>query len=42
MLLALLDGRSSIEDILGIGILNPLDTLSGLVELIERGVILLR
>jgi hypothetical protein len=42
MLLALLDGHSSIEDLLSIGILNPLDTLSGLVELIERGVILLR
>lgn len=42
MLLALLDGRSSIQDILDIGIVNALDTLAGLAELLERGVIGLR
>ncbi|MGH7294071.1 MAG: hypothetical protein ACRELB_04015, partial [Polyangiaceae bacterium] len=41
MLLALLDGRSSVQAILDIGILNPLDTLSGLAELLDRGVIIL-
>ena len=41
MLLALLDGRSSVQAILEIGILNPLDTLSGLAELLDRGVIIL-
>jgi hypothetical protein len=39
MLLALLDGRSSIQNILDIGIVNTLDTLAGLAELLERGVI---
>jgi len=39
MLLALLDGRSSIQTILDIGIVNALDTLAGLAELLERGVI---
>lgn len=39
MLLALLDGQSSVRDILDIGIVNALDTLAGLAELLERGVI---
>jgi len=39
MLLALLDGRSTIRNILDIGILNTLDTLAGLAELLEHGVI---
>jgi hypothetical protein len=39
MLLALLDGRSSVRTILDIGIMNPLDTLAGLTELLDRGVI---
>jgi hypothetical protein len=39
MLLGLLDGRSSIRAILDIGIMNTLDTLAGLAELLERGVI---
>ena len=39
MLLPLLDGRSSIRNILDIGIVNALDTLAGLAELLERGVI---
>jgi hypothetical protein len=39
MLLPLLDGRSSIRNILDIGIVNTLDTLAGLAELLERGVI---
>jgi hypothetical protein len=39
MLLGLLDGRSSIRAILDIGIMNALDTLAGLAELLERGVI---
>ncbi|HEY8086439.1 MAG TPA: hypothetical protein VIF09_01300, partial [Polyangiaceae bacterium] len=41
MLLALLDGRSSVQALLDIGILNRVDTLSGIAELVERGVILL-
>jgi hypothetical protein len=39
MLLALLDGRSSTRTILDIGIVNALDTLAGLAELLEHGVI---
>jgi hypothetical protein len=39
MLLACLDGRSSIQTILDIGIVNTLDALAGLAELVERGVI---
>jgi hypothetical protein len=39
MLLPLLDGRSSIRNILDIGIVNTLDALTGLAELLERGVI---
>ncbi len=42
MLLALLDGRSTIQVLLEIGILNPLDTLVALEELIDRGIIQLR
>jgi hypothetical protein len=42
MLLALLDGRSSIDALLQIGILNPLDTLVALEELIDRGIVQLR
>jgi hypothetical protein len=41
MLLALLDGRSSIQTILDIGILNPIDTLGALEHLVEKGVIIL-
>jgi hypothetical protein len=39
MLLGLLDGRSTIQDLLDIGIVNTLDTLAGLAELHERRVI---
>jgi hypothetical protein len=39
MLLPLLDGRSSIRDVLDIGIVNALDALAGLAELLERGII---
>jgi hypothetical protein len=42
MLLALLDGRSTIQVLLEIGILNPLDTLVALEELIDRGIVQLR
>jgi hypothetical protein len=41
MLLALLDGRSSIQTILDIGILNPIDTLGAIEHLVEKGVIIL-
>ncbi len=39
MLLPLLDGRSSIQDILDIGLVNTLDALAGLAELFDRAVI---
>ncbi|HEX3345060.1 MAG TPA: hypothetical protein VHS09_10840 [Polyangiaceae bacterium] len=39
MLLPLLDGRSTIRDVLDIGLVNALDTLAGLAQLLERGVI---
>lgn len=39
MLLPLLDGRSSIQDILDIGLVNTLDALAGLAELLDRAVI---
>ncbi|MGD0527902.1 MAG: hypothetical protein ABSE49_22405, partial [Polyangiaceae bacterium] len=42
MLLPLLDGRSTIQDILDIGIVNALDALAGLAQLLERAVIGLR
>jgi hypothetical protein len=39
MLLPFLDGRSSIRNILDLGVVNALDALAGLAELLERGVI---
>jgi hypothetical protein len=42
MLLPHLDGRSSIRHLLDIGVMNALDTLAGLAELLERGVVGLR
>ena len=42
MLVALLDGRSTIQNILDIRIVNTLDTLAGLSELLEHGIIELR
>ena len=39
MLLPLLDGRSSIQDILDIGLVNTLDALAGLAELLDRAII---
>ena len=42
MLVALLDGRSTVRDILDIGIMNTLDTLAGLADLLERGVMSFR
>jgi hypothetical protein len=42
MLVPLLDGRSSIQQILDIGIVNPLDALAAIKELIERGIVRLQ
>jgi hypothetical protein len=42
MLLALLDGRSTIQTILDIGILNPMDTLAALKALLDSGAVQLR
>ncbi|HEX8796237.1 MAG TPA: hypothetical protein VF765_35045, partial [Polyangiaceae bacterium] len=42
MLVPLLDGRSTVRQILDIGLLNPLDALAALKELIERGIVRLR
>ena len=39
MIVPLLDGRSTIRQILGIGLVNPLDALAALKELIERGIV---
>jgi hypothetical protein len=39
MIVPLLDGRSTIRQILGIGMVNPLDALAALKELIERGIV---
>jgi hypothetical protein len=39
MLLPLLDGRSTIQTILDIGILNPGDTLAALADLLDRGIV---
>jgi hypothetical protein len=42
MLVPLLDGRASIQEILDIGIVNPLDALAAIKELIERGIVRLK
>jgi hypothetical protein len=42
MLVPLLDGRSSIREILDIGVVNPLDALAAIKELIERGIVRLQ
>jgi hypothetical protein len=39
MLLPLLDARLSIQEILDIGVVNPLDALAAIRELIERGIV---
>ena len=39
MIVPLLDGRSTIRQILDIGLVNPLDALAALKELIERGIV---
>lgn len=39
MIVPLFDGRSTIRQILGIGLVNPLDALAALKELIERGIV---
>jgi len=42
MIVPLLDGRSTIRQILDIGMVNPLDALAALKELVERGIVRLR
>ena len=42
MLVGLLDGRSTIRDLLEMGIFNAADTLAGLQQLLTRGVIVLK
>jgi hypothetical protein len=39
MIVPLLDGRSTIRQILDIGMVNPLDALAALKELVERGIV---
>lgn len=39
MIVPLLDGRSTIRQILDIGVVNPLDALAALKELVERGIV---
>jgi hypothetical protein len=39
MIVPLLDGRSTIRQILDIGLVNPLDALAALKELVERGIV---
>jgi hypothetical protein len=42
MIVPLLDGQSTIRQILDIGMLNPLDALAAIKELVERGIVRLR